>query len=44
MKVSFTHVIFISSSGGTHAGLMSGEKPTIAFAYIVGIYDFICFF
>jgi L-cysteate sulfo-lyase len=37
IKTSFTHIIFASSSGGTHAGLMLGKKMLQLSSQIVGI-------
>ncbi|MDX2370609.1 MAG: D-cysteine desulfhydrase family protein, partial [Colwellia sp.] len=37
INVSFTHIVFASSSGGTHAGLMLGKKILQSAYQIVGI-------
>ena len=37
MNVTFTHIVFASSSGGTHAGLMLGNKLFKTSYQIVGI-------
>ena len=37
MDISFTHIVFASSSGGTHAGLMLGNKIFNSSYQIVGI-------
>lgn len=37
IKASFTHIIFASSSGGTHAGLMLGKKILQSPSEIIGI-------
>ena len=37
LKVDFSHIIFASSSGATHAGLMLGNKMLETYSQIVGI-------
>lgn len=37
LKVDFSHIIFASSSGATHAGLMLGNKILQTYSQIVGI-------
>jgi len=37
LRLSFTHIVFASSSGGTHAGLMLGNKIFTSPCQIVGI-------
>jgi D-cysteine desulfhydrase len=37
INASFTHIVFASSSGGTHAGLMLGKKILQSSCQIVGI-------
>lgn len=37
INASFTHIVFASSSGGTHAGLMLGKKILQSSGQIVGI-------
>ncbi|WP_298974265.1 D-cysteine desulfhydrase family protein [uncultured Psychrobacter sp.] len=37
LKVDFSHIIFASSSGATHAGLMLGNKILQTYSQIIGI-------
>ena len=37
LKVDFSHIVFASSSGATHAGLMLGNKILQTYSQIVGI-------